>query len=109
MIKINETFKKLIPPLSADEYNALETSIVKEGVREAIILWGDFIVDGHNRYEIATRHGLPYNTISKEFASEDDVIIWMIINQFGRRNINSLSRSLLAISLEEIFSKISHF
>jgi len=83
MVKVNDTFKNLIPPLSTDEYNALEASILKEGVREAIILWGDFIVDGHNRYEIATRHGLPFKTTVREFESEDDVIIWMIDNQLA--------------------------
>jgi len=105
MLKINDTFKKLIPPLSTDEYSALETSIVKEGVRDAIVTWQGFIIDGHNRFEIATRHGLSYKTISKEFSSEDDVIIWMIDNQLARRNISDFNRTLLAIVQGEIFSK----
>ena len=84
---------------------ALETSILKEGVRDAIVTWNDFIIDGHNRYEIATRHGLPYNTISKEFDSEDEVKEWMILNQFGRRNLNSYQRSILAIPLGEIIAR----
>ncbi len=105
MIKINETFKKLIPQLSTDEYTALETSILNEGVRDALVTWNGYIIDGHNRFEIATRHGLPYNTISKEFASEDDVIIWMIDNQLARRNISIYDRSRLGIVQGEIFSK----
>ncbi len=105
MVKVNDTFKNLIPPLSTDEYNALEASILKEGVREAIILWGDFIVDGHNRYEIATRHGLPFKTTVREFESEDDVIIWMIDNQLARRNISIYDRSRLGIVQGEIFSR----
>lgn len=106
MLKINDTFKKLIPPLSTDEYSALETSILKEGVRDAIITWNDFIIDGHNRYEIATRHGLLYNTISKEFSSEDDVIIWMIDNQLARRNINDGIKYVLADQKREALERI---
>ncbi|MFZ2487941.1 MAG: DNA modification methylase [Anaerolineae bacterium] len=105
MLKINDTFKKLIPPLSTDEYTALETSIVKEGVRDAIVTWQGFIIDGHNRFEIATRHGIAYKTTTKEFDSEDDVKEWMILNQFGRRNLNSYQRSVLSIPLEEIIAR----
>ena len=106
MVKVNDTFKNLIPPLSADEYTALETSIVKEGVREAIILWGDFIVDGHNRYEIATRHGLSFKTTVREFASEDDVIIWMIDNQLARRNLSEFVKFELTATQKEAWERI---
>lgn len=106
MLKINDTFEKLIPPLSTDEYSALETSILKEGVRDAIITWNDFIIDGHNRYEIATRHGLPYNTISKEFDSEDDVIIWMIDNQLARRNLSEFVKFELTATQKEALERI---
>ena len=106
MVKVNDTFKNLIPPLSTDEYNALEASILKEGVRDAIILWGDFIVDGHNRFEIATRHGLPLKTTGREFESEDDVIIWMIDNQLARRNINDGIKYVLADQKREALLRI---
>lgn len=106
MVKVNDTFKNLIPQLSTDEYSALEASILKEGVREAIILWGDFIVDGHNRYEIATRHGLPFKTTGREFDSEDEVIIWMIDNQLARRNINDGIKYVLADQKREALLRI---
>lgn len=106
MVKVNAVFKNLIPPLSTDEYSALEASILKEGVREAIILWGDFIVDGHNRYEIATRHGLTFQTISKDFASEDDVIVWMIDNQLARRNLSEYVKFELTATQKEALERI---
>ena len=51
-IKINEKFKSIIPPLSKEEYEGLEQSIITEGCRDAICLWNDTIIDGHNRYDI---------------------------------------------------------
>jgi hypothetical protein len=67
MIKINEDFKRLIPALTQEEYKQLEDNILKEGIREKIITWDGYIIDGHNRYEIATRWNLDYQTESKYF------------------------------------------
>lgn len=103
-MKVNDDFKKLIPALSAEEYRQLETNCIEEGIRDAILTWNDFIIDGHNRYEIATKHGLQYKTESKEFESETDAKVWMIKNQFGRRNLSNYQRSVLALELEGIFS-----
>jgi len=68
-MKINEKFKKVIPPLTQDEFNQLETNCVSEGIRDAIITWNDYIIDGHNRYEIAKKHNIEFNIDEKEFDS----------------------------------------
>ena len=52
MIKINEEFKKLIPALSDDEFNQLEANCIKDGIRDAICLWNDTIIDGNSRDDI---------------------------------------------------------
>jgi hypothetical protein len=39
------------------------------------------------------------------FEDEDEVKEWMILNQFGRRNLSNYQRSVLALELEEVFSK----
>jgi site-specific DNA-methyltransferase (adenine-specific) len=87
MIKINEDFKRLIPALTQEEYKQLEDNILKEGIREKILTWNGFIIDGHNRYEISQRWDIDFETESKHFDSEDDVYLWMIDNQNGRRNL----------------------
>jgi DNA modification methylase len=103
-MKIKEEFKKLIPALSVEEYKQLEENCLAEGIRESIITWNGYIIDGHNRYEIATKHNLKYESIDKSFDSEDDVKEWMICNQFGRRNLSNYQRSVLALELESVFS-----
>ena len=104
-MKIKEEFKKLIPALSVEEFNQLEQNCLAEGIREKIITWNGFIIDGHNRFEIATKHKLKFETESKEFESENDVREWMINNQFGRRNLSNYQRSVLALQLENVFSQ----
>lgn len=103
-MQIKNEFKNLIPALSVEEFTQLEQNILDEGIRDAIITWNDFIIDGHNRYEIAQKHGLKFKTQSKEFASKSDVREWMINNQFGRRNLSKYQRSVLALELESVFS-----
>ena len=88
MIKINEELKKLIPPLQPEEYAQLEKSIISEGCRDAIIIWQGVIIDGHNRYEICQKNTIGYNVTEKEFNNIDDVKVWMIDNQKGRRNLS---------------------
>lgn len=105
MIEIKEEFKNLIPALSAEEYAQLEANILNEGIREPIITWNGYIIDGHNRYDIATRFDLEYKTKSKHFETKEGVKEWMILNQFGRRNLSNYQRSVLALQLEEVFSK----
>jgi hypothetical protein len=102
-LKIDSEFRDLIPPLSADELLNLEQSILTEGCRDAIQTWNGFIVDGHNRYSICSRLNLPFKVEEKEFSSRNDVCIWMIQNQFARRNLSNYVRGGLGLRLEEFF------
>ena len=44
--------KAYIDPLTPEEHDALERSILAEGCRDALVLWGNILVDGHNRFGI---------------------------------------------------------
>ena len=105
MIKIKEEFKNLIPALTKEEYKQLENNCIAEGIREKILIWNGFIIDGHNRYEISLKWDLEIQTETKHFQDEEAVKEWMILNQFGRRNLSNYQRSVLALELEEVFSK----
>ena len=105
MIKIKEEFKSLIPALTKEEFKQLEQNCLDEGIREKILVWNGFIIDGHNRYEISLKWDLEIQTETKHFKDEEAVKEWMILNQFGRRNLSNYQRSVLALQLEEVFSK----
>jgi DNA modification methylase len=102
-MKVNEEFKRLIPALSNEEFTQLERNCLQDGIRDAIVVWNDTIIDGHNRFAIAQKHGLKFRTESKQFDTEGDVKEWMIRHQFGRRNLSSYQRSVLALQLEDVF------
>ena len=82
----------MIPPLTEAEYHGLKDSIVAEGCRDALIVWKDILVDGHNRFKICTEHGLSFQVLQKEFADRDAVKLWMLGNQLGCRNLNDFQR-----------------
>ena len=58
-LKILPEFKNLIRPLKKKEYLQLEANILSDGCRDPIVVWKRYIIDGHNRYEICMRHGIP--------------------------------------------------
>ena len=101
MITINEDFAKLIPPLTEDEYSRLEQTILEEGCRDALILWGDILIDGHNRYRICTEHNIPYETRQLEFENREEVLLWIMRNQLSRRNLNDFQRIELVRRCED--------
>lgn len=104
-ITINEELRAYIDPLTPDELTALERSLLAEGCRDALVLWGDLLVDGHNRYAICQKHGLPFNTMQNTtFKSMDDVHLWMIDNHLGRRSVSDFQRGVLALRKKEIVS-----
>ena len=105
MLKIKEEFKKLIPALTTEEFKQLEDNCMAEGIREKILTWNGFIIDGHNRYEISQKWDLDYETENKSFNSEDDVYLWMIDNQNGRRNLTDGWKYKLQQRKKEILAK----
>ena len=84
MLQIKEKYKKLIYKIDNDEFN------------------NGFIIDGHNRYEIAQKHNLDYKTFEMQFDSETDVEEWMYLNQLGRRNLNDWQKYDLRDELNKI-------
>jgi hypothetical protein len=95
MIQIKEEFKKLIPVLTEEEFKQLEDNCLRDGILTPIYLWNDFIIDGHNRYQIAMQHQLKFECLDFDFADEFEVKEWMVINQLGRRNLTNEQKSYL--------------
>ncbi len=95
--------EQLIPPLLTDELQQLEQNIIREGCREALLVWQTtkdivdpdqkathtvyVLIDGHNRYRICTKHGIDFKIHLVDFKNLYDVRQYMIDNQLGRRNL----------------------
>ena len=114
ILKIDPEFKDLIRPLRRKEYLQLEENILDEGCRDPIIVWNDYIIDGHNRYSICTKYSIPFNTVSKDFASREEVIVWirymrirssLSLNFSRRLNLNTIS-SVVVANLSAMYSMV---
>lgn len=92
-LHIASRLKKLLPPLTTDEFKQLEANILADGeIEDAILYWNDGsrnnIVDGMHRFKIAQKHNLPYKTKKLKLGkSYDDAEVWMLDHQLGRRNL----------------------
>ena len=105
-LKIDEGLKAYIDPLTPDEHESLERSILAEGCRDSLVVWGDLLIDGHNRYGICQKHGLPFNTVqATQFKNMDDVHLWMIDQHLGRRSVSDFQRGVLALRKREIIAE----
>ncbi len=94
-LKIDNDFKNLIRPLRRDEHAQLEANIILDGCRDPIIAWKGIIIDGHNRYEICNRLHIPYTVQEIEFNGREEAVIWICVNQLGRRSITEETRKYL--------------
>ena len=102
-IIVKEELKAYIDPLTAEEHEALERSLLAEGCRDALVLWGNILVDGHNRYGICTQHGIPFKTMQHpHLKSMEDVHLWMIEQHLGRRSVSDFQRGVLALRKKAI-------
>lgn len=104
--RIDPELNEVLPELSNADYKALEQSLLTEGYKGApIMVWGDIIVDGHNRYEICNKHNIPYEVKSVEFESKEEAIIWMVRQQLGRRSLTTLQRIQIVEKYRPFYKK----
>lgn len=87
LLKTDPVFQSLIPPLSTDAYEELELSIVCNGCKEPIIIWQDFILDGHNRYKICHEYEIEFKTEVLNLNSKEDAISWICANLLDKREL----------------------
>lgn len=109
-LQINKELKALIPPLAKEEFEQLESNIITQGCRDALVVWKNnqdyILLDGHNRYQICTKNKIDFKLeIKTDIKNLNQAKEWMIINQFGRRNLLPYQRAKLALELKGIFEK----
>lgn len=107
-LTIDPEFKTLIPPLQPQERTLLEASIKADGCRDPIVAWNHdgklIVIDGHNRFEICTANRVSYKTTEMRFDERLAAKIWIVNNQFARRNLTDTQRMDLALALEPLIA-----
>ena len=92
-MEIDNEFRNYIRPLSSEEYEKLEASVLSEGIRDPLVVWQGILLDGYHRYKIAQGHGLEYKTVEVELPDRDAAKEWILVNQLGRRNLTEQEAS----------------
>jgi len=96
-LHIDPALRDLIIPHQPRELTRLTADLKAHGCRDALVVWEDngALLDGHARYEICTRLGIPYRLHAIRLRSRAAARRWIIQNQLGRRNINHFQRDRL--------------
>ena len=93
--------EQLLPPLSGEQFSALENDILENGCYAPIIVNEDMVViDGHNRFRICEKHGLPYRMLVFSFANLLEAKQWALDTQKGRRNLDMWELGKIALKLK---------
>jgi site-specific DNA-methyltransferase (adenine-specific) len=112
-LDIDPEFAQVLPT-NDYEKKVLEENLIQDGCRDPLVVWRgqgkdgrDLLVDGHTRYSICQAHNIPFQIQAMDFQDRNAVIMWIIKNQIGRRNLNLFNRSVVALKLEDIISQQS--
>lgn len=103
-LTIDPEFRALIPPLTSEERAQLEANLIADGCRDPLVTWHGAILDGHNRHDICQARGIAFRTVEACCADRDAAKVWIIRNQFGRRNLQPFQRAELALRLEPLIA-----
>ena len=77
-LRIDPDFQSLSPQMDAEEWMALEDSIRAHGCVEPVAVWNKTIVDGHKRYAICQKYGIPFAVQKMEFESKNEAARWIL-------------------------------
>lgn len=96
---IDADLQSHLPPPAEISETELERQLVENGgPDEPIRIWAKHrvIIDGHRRYEICKRLGLPYEIKPMDFTTIQEVKDWMDSWQASRRNLSEFDLKVLA-------------
>ena len=91
---------ELLPPLSAEQLDALEADLIKNGCYAPIINEDMVIIDGHNRQALCEKHDLPYTMAVFSFEDLLEAKQWALDTQKGRRNLEKWELGKIALKLK---------
>ncbi len=115
-LKIDKELEDLLPVLTSEELEKLESSIMQYGMLDPIKIWQEpntgewIIIDGHNRYNILKRHNIDWHywqnyKIMAELETREDVKQWMLEQQLGRRNLSDVEKYEIVQKFKSVFQK----
>ena len=99
--KVLPEFAELLPPLTEEQFDALEKDITANGCYAPIIVNEDLaVIDGHNRKSVCEKHGVPYRMMVFSFEDTLEAKRWALNTQKGRRNLDKWELGKIALKLK---------
>lgn len=95
---IDAELEALLERTTATEDAAFENLLIEAGgPDESLKVWKEkgVLIDGHRRFAVCQKHGLPYKVEELSFADKDAVKHWMRLRQRYRRNLSDFQRMQL--------------
>lgn len=101
MCTVLPEFAQLLPPLSQEQLAALEADILQNGCYAPVIVNENLeIVDGHNRFNLCEKHGVPYKIAVFHFDDRLEAKQWALDTQKARRNLTAWELGQIALKMK---------
>lgn len=112
-LKTIAELKDHLPVMKRNLFSKLKADIKKNGMHDPILYielpdGEKLVIDGHTRLKAATQlklKSIETKEIKQKFETLDDVILWMIQQQFQRRNLSRVEKLNLAFLSKEMIVK----
>jgi ParB/Sulfiredoxin domain len=109
-ITINQEYAKLVPPMSAEEYESLKQSIKQSGFwpsHPIVINIQGVLLEGHHRYKACKELGIEPKTETMDFPDKQYEKMFVIDSNLQRRHLNNFQRIELALKSKSILEQIA--
>ena len=95
------------PMLEEAELQALADSIKTLGQIEPVVVWGERLVDGRNRWRACELAGVQPKVERRTFASEEECAGWVVAINVARRHLSHTQRCVLGESFRDFCERLA--
>ena len=106
---IDSEFQGMFSEKTKEQYEELKEAIRTEGLRDPLVVWDErrILLDGHNRDRICEELGIEPPICRISLLDREQARIWIIQNQFNRRNLNMFQRVEVALNLKAHYKRVA--
>lgn len=90
---------ELLPPMQAQEFDALKASIQESGLRVPIVVYEGHVLDGVNRWRACEALGIKPATREFDPTTDGDPLAFVLDMNVPRRHLNESQRAMVAAKI----------
>ncbi|HLP31082.1 MAG TPA: hypothetical protein VK150_06950, partial [Geothrix sp.] len=96
--RIDPEFRDRIPAPNAEAFAGLEADILADGaILDPLKIWQEegILLDGHHRYTLAQKHGIPFQVHMVSLPDRDAALDWIDRHAIHQRNLPPKAESMI--------------